>query len=212
MSVRPSVCCKLFANYENCGSTNERVAYDAPRRCFFEAISHLEKKFMYKSVSLSIALWFKTRWFCNIKFHTFPRAREWANERTDERVAQYFSLYSWLLSTIVWRFLDFLHYRFCLVVMLSPMNIKPWLHYGSKQCEIETLNYTLSHERGSERSERASERVSAAEGASEASSPEQASEWAVRANERTDERVAQYFSLYSWLLSTIVRRRSIMNY
>ena len=26
----------------------------------------------------------------------------------------------------------------------------------------------------------------------------------MRANERTDERVAQYFSLYSWLLSTIV--------
>jgi len=26
----------------------------------------------------------------------------------------------------------------------------------------------------------------------------------VRANERTDERVAQYFSLYSWLLLTIV--------
>ena len=29
-------------------------------------------------------------------------------------------------------------------------------------------------------------------------------EWAVRANERTDERVAQFFSLYSWLFSTIV--------
>ena len=28
----------------------------------------------------------------------------------------------------------------------------------------------------------------------------------MRANERTDERVAQYFSLYSWLLSTIVKR------
>ena len=28
----------------------------------------------------------------------------------------------------------------------------------------------------------------------------------MRANERTDERVTQYFSLYSWLLSTIVRR------
>ena len=49
-------------------------------------------------------------------------------------------------------------------------------HYGSKQGEIETLNYTLSHERGSERSERASERVSATEGASEASRPEQANE------------------------------------
>ena len=48
------------------------------------------------------------------------------------------------------------------------------LHYGSKQGEIETLNYTLSHEQGSERSERASERVSAAERASEASSAEQA--------------------------------------
>ena len=30
-------------------------------------------------------------------------------------------------------------------------------------------------------------------------------EWAVRVNERTDERVAQYISLYSWLLSTIVK-------
>ena len=38
--------------------------------------------------------------------------------------------------------------------------------------------------------------MSAAEGASEASSAEQA-------NERTDERVTQYYSLYSWLLSTI---------
>ena len=28
----------------------------------------------------------------------------------------------------------------------------------------------------------------------------------MRANERTDERVAQYFSLYSWLFSTIVSR------
>ena len=46
--------------------------------------------------------------------------------------------------------------------------------------------------------------MSAAEGASEASSLEQANEWAVRANERTDERVAQYYSLYSWLFSTIV--------
>ena len=81
------------------------------------------------------------------------------------------------------------------------------LHYGSKQGEIETLNYTLSHERGSERSERASERVSAAEGASEASSPEQANEWAVRANERTDERVAQYLRPNFWLIWTIVRWR-----
>ena len=47
-------------------------------------------------------------------------------------------------------------------------------------------------------------RASAAEGASEASSPEQVNKWAVQANERTDERVAQYFSLYSWLFSTIV--------
>ena len=49
-------------------------------------------------------------------------------------------------------------------------------HYGSKQGEIQTLNYTLSHERGSERSEQASERVSAAERASEASRAEQANE------------------------------------
>ena len=40
------------------------------------------------------------------------------------------------------------------------------------------------------------------EGVSEVS--EQANEWAVRANERMDERMAQYFSLYFWLLSTIV--------
>ena len=46
------------------------------------------------------------------------------------------------------------------------------------------------------------------EGASEASSLEQANESAVRANERTDERVAQYYSLYSWLLSTIVKWHS----
>ena len=38
------------------------------------------------------------------------------------------------------------------------------------------------------------------------SSPEQANEWAVWPSERTDERSAQYFSLYSWLLSTIVTR------
>ena len=31
------------------------------------------------------------------------------------------------------------------------------------------------------------------------------SEVSERANEQTDERVAQYFSLYSWLLSTIVQ-------
>ena len=35
------------------------------------------------------------------------------------------------------------------------------MHYGSKQGDIETLNFTLSHELGSERSERASERMSA---------------------------------------------------
>ena len=37
-----------------------------------------------------------------IQSFTVPRARDWAvraNERTDERVAQYFSLYSWLFST-----------------------------------------------------------------------------------------------------------------
>ena len=49
-------------------------------------------------------------------------------------------------------------------------------HYGSKQGDIETLNYTLSHELGSERSERASEQMSAAERASEASRAEQVSE------------------------------------
>ena len=49
-------------------------------------------------------------------------------------------------------------------------------HYGSKQGDIETLNYTLSHERGSERSERASKKVSTAERASEVSRAEQANE------------------------------------
>ena len=48
------------------------------------------------------------------------------------------------------------------------------VHYGSKQCDIETLNCTLSHKLGSERSERASEQMSAAEHASEASSVKQA--------------------------------------
>ena len=50
------------------------------------------------------------------------------------------------------------------------------LHYGSKQGKIETLNYTLSHERGSERNERASKRVSAVERVSKASRVEQANE------------------------------------
>ena len=50
------------------------------------------------------------------------------------------------------------------------------VHYGSKQCDIETLNYTFSHEFGSERNEQASERISAAERASEASSAEQVNE------------------------------------
>ena len=50
------------------------------------------------------------------------------------------------------------------------------MHFDSKQGDIETFDFTLSHERGSEQSERASERVSAAEGASEASSREQANE------------------------------------
>ena len=34
-----------------------------------------------------------------IQSFTVPRAREWANKWTDERVAQYFSLYSWLFWT-----------------------------------------------------------------------------------------------------------------
>ena len=35
------------------------------------------------------------------------------------------------------------------------------VHYGSKQCDIETLNFTLSHELGSERSQQMSKRMSA---------------------------------------------------
>ena len=49
-------------------------------------------------------------------------------------------------------------------------------HYGSKQSDFETLNFTLSHELGSERSEPASKRVSAAERVSEQSRVEQANE------------------------------------
>ena len=49
-------------------------------------------------------------------------------------------------------------------------------HYGSKQCDIEKLNYTLSDKLGSEKSEQASKRMSAAERASEVSSAEQANE------------------------------------
>ena len=74
---------------------------------------------------------------------------------------------------------------------------------GQNQVILRHKN-SLSHEGGSEQSERASERVSAAEGASEVSSAEQSNEWAVRANKQTDDQVAQYYSLYSWLLSTIV--------
>ena len=35
--------------------------------------------------------------------------------------------------------------------------VKIAIHYGSKQDDIETSNYTFSHELGSERNERASE-------------------------------------------------------
>ena len=54
----------------------------------------------------SRALWSKMEKNTD-KIATVPRAREWAkwavqpNERTDERVAQYCILYSWLLSTTV---------------------------------------------------------------------------------------------------------------
>ena len=51
---------------------------------------------------------------------------------------------------------------------------KPLMHYGLKQGDFETLNYTFSHERGSEQSERVSKRVREAEHASEASSAERA--------------------------------------
>ena len=45
--------------------------------------------------------------------------------------------------------------------------VSPAAHYGSKQGDIETLNFTLSHELGSERSERASERTNERSGACE---------------------------------------------
>ena len=47
-------------------------------------------------------------------------------------------------------------------IKVDLFSVAGQMHYGSKQGKIETLNYTLSHERGSERSERASERVSGA--------------------------------------------------
>merc|ERR1719511_655948 len=83
--------------------------------------------------------------------------------------------------------------------LLPPIDAPPctMVENREKHRQNKPSNHSLSHERGSERSERASERVSAAEGASKVSSPEEA-------NERTDERVAQYFSLYPWLISTIV--------
>ena len=49
-------------------------------------------------------------------------------------------------------------------------------HYGSKQGDIESSKFSLSHELGSEQSERASERMSAAERASAASRAKQANE------------------------------------
>ena len=132
-----------------------------------------------------------------------------ANERTDEQVAQYFNLYSWLLSTIVHPqdletqvkrsaprssnlrpFGDeddddrlsassapsgkaFLIGRLHQSLQtrqthygskqgnIETLNYTP-LHYGSKQGNIETLNY-LSHKLESERRERESKRMSAAE-------------------------------------------------
>ena len=47
------------------------------------------------------------------------------------------------------------------------------MHYGLKQGDIETLDYTLSHELESEGIEQASEQMSAAECASKASNAEQ---------------------------------------
>ena len=43
------------------------------------------------------------------------------------------------------------------VVVVAVVVVAAAVHHGSKLCDIETLNYTFSHELGSERSERASE-------------------------------------------------------
>ena len=43
------------------------------------------------------------------------------------------------------------------VVMVTAAAVLVAVHYGSKQCDIETLNCKLSHELGSERSERVSD-------------------------------------------------------
>ena len=42
-------------------------------------------------------------------------------------------------------------------VVVAVVVVAAAVHHGSKLCDIETLNYTFSHELGSERSERASE-------------------------------------------------------
>ena len=52
----------------------------------------------------------------------------------------------------------------------------PTVHYGPEQGDIETMNFTLSHELGSEPSERESKHMGAAERASETSRAEQANE------------------------------------
>ena len=79
-------------------------------------------------------------------------------------------------------------------------------HYGSQQGDIEPSNYTLSHELGSERSEWASERMSSAERTSKASSAEQVNEWVVRTEVGKDKLVARYSRPDSWLIWTTVRR------
>ena len=58
------------------------------------------------------------------------------------------------------------------------------LHFGSKQGDIETLNYTLSHERGSERSERARERSGARERSEQGRASKRVSGVSERANGR----------------------------
>ena len=52
-----------------------------------------------------------------------------------------------------------------------------------------------------------SERSGGRERSKQSGASERMSGASEQANERTDERVAQYYSLYSWLLSTIVVRR-----
>ena len=77
--------------------------------------------------------------------------------------------------------------------------------YCTKQGDIETSNYTLSHKLGSEQKERVSEQTNERSGAREQrEQTEQANKWAVRVNERMDKQVVQYLRLDPWLFKTTV--------